>query len=360
MALSDGSPLTSRPIQYIELDDGIVLKRGCTELRVRGRGMAEVARRILMATTGKTTTCRDICLSFPPHLQTLARDVVEQLVARHMLIAGSPELPSNSLPETHQDIFYWHFGRSADEIGEKLNRVSIAIVGVNYISRQLAKSLIDSNWSNFQVIDFPLLRNLRLFTEAGVLNETMWSLPTPIHHNLWSSHQNDNPPICLVVTSDFGGPTLIQQWNALAVEHKWHCFPIFLKNLVGSIGPLVVPGETACFHCLCSREASHFKDPNLEQIVDECAFSSQPFIGFAPAMTSIVGELAAFELVKFYSGIVPPRIAGSLIEVNLMGPMIKVRRVLKLPRCAVCSPLHKTAPVEIVNQLHTQTNESLT
>lgn len=360
MELSDGSQLTSLPIQYIELDDGIVLKRGCTEIRVRGQGMAEVARRILMATTGKMTTCRDICLSFPPHMQKLAREVVEQLVARHMLISSSPEFRSNSLPETHQDIFYWHFGRSADEIGGKLNRVSLAIVGVNYISKQLAKSLIDSNWSNFQIIDFPLLRDLRLFTEEGVLNEAMWSLPTPIHHNTWSSHWKDNPPTCLVVTSDFGGPTLIQRWNALAVEHKWHCFPIFLKNLVGSIGPFIIPGETACFDCLCSREASHFKDLQVEQRVDECAFFSQPFIGFAPAMTSILGELAAFELVKFYSGIVSGGNAGSLIEVNLMRPMIKVRRVLKLPRCAVCSPLHKTASIEIVNQFSAQTNESMT
>jgi len=46
--------------------------------------------------------------------------------------------------------------------------------------------------------------------------------------------------------------------------------------------------------------------------------------------------------------------------VNLMRPMIKVRRVLKLPRCAVCSPLHKTASIEIVNQFSAQTNESMT
>ena len=53
-------------------------------------------------------------------------------------------------------------------------------------------------------------------------------------------------------------------------------------------------------------------------------------------MGSILGDLAAMELTKFFSGVMPVK-AGYLIEVNLLEPLMKTRRVLRVPRCLACA-----------------------
>jgi hypothetical protein len=49
--------------------------------------------------------------------------------------------------------------------------------------------------------------------------------------------------------------------------------------------------------------------------------------------------MAALELTKFYGGVLPFSRAGAMIEVNLMAPSLVTRRVLKIPRCTVCSKM---------------------
>ena len=56
-------------------------------------------------------------------------------------------------------------------------------------------------------------------------------------------------------------------------------------------------------------------------------------------MASIIGNIAAFELIKYYSEALPFIKVGSLIEVNLLATELKTRKVLKIPRCPTCSSL---------------------
>jgi hypothetical protein len=57
-------------------------------------------------------------------------------------------------------------------------------------------------------------------------------------------------------------------------------------------------------------------------------------------MASILGNIAAFELIKLYSGALPRSKVGTLIEVNLLGTKLTSRKVLKVPRCIICSQLN--------------------
>ena len=69
------------------------------------------------------------------------------------------------------------------------------------------------------------------------------------------------------------------------------------------------------------------------------AFDTQTVVGFHPSMASILGNIAAMELTKFYSQAMPLWNVGKLIEVNLLATRMIPRKVLKLPRCPVCGPL---------------------
>jgi len=161
---------------------------------------------------------------------------------------------------------------------------------------------------------------------------------------------------CLIATSDFGGMQLMREWNQFCYEANIQFFPVVLQNAVGYVGPLIVPGETACFECLRARQNSHLADPEIQRATEYRAFEGQLVNGFHPSMASVLGDIAAFELTKFY-GRVPRWRVGTLIEVNLLIPSIVTRKVLKIPRCSVCSQLNKHSPVTTDRVVYVPSNE---
>ena len=147
---------------------------------------------------------------------------------------------------------------------------------------------------------------------------------------------------CLVATSDFGGSHLMRQWNSFCVEQGVHFLPVVLDRFIGTLGPLVIPGETACYECFRLRENANMDAPEIDRAPEVGAPDRQAITGFHPAMASVLGEVAALELCKFYGGGVPFR-ANRVIEINLLHPSMTPRRLFRLPRCPVCSPSLKTS-----------------
>ena len=59
---------------------------------------------------------------------------------------------------------------------------------------------------------------------------------------------------------------------------------------------------------------------------------------------TVEGEIAAFELSRFYGGGLKPQV-GKLITVDLLESQVQARKVLKVPRCIACSPLNNRSSV---------------
>jgi thiazole/oxazole-forming peptide maturase SagC family component len=247
--------------------------------------------------------------------------------------------------ETSLDIFYWNFGVSSREVNQKLNRHRIVIQGVNCISYHLATAMKISGWEDYEVVDDPALRNLSMFDNAGLIT-TRWAndLKWPLDYKEWTNKTEMTSSDCLVATSDFGAIETMRAWNRYCVEQHCHFLPIVLKNGTGYVGPFVVPDETPCFECVQSRQNANLDDPEMERASEAMAFEGQKVVGFHPAMASILGDIAALELTKFYSDVLPRRNNGVLIEVNLLIPTVRARKILKIPRCIVCSALKKQPP----------------
>jgi molybdopterin-synthase adenylyltransferase len=328
-------------VHFIETRDGVILKRGCTEFKIAGAGAAEAVKKILAVAGNGGATREEILELFDPDAGPIIERLSEQLLNRRLLVPCEGE-DSAEDPESNLDIFYWHFGEQTTRVTERLNRHSLVILGVNCISRQLAASLAASEVENVHVLDHPRLRNLRLFDDAGKLKSDQWpaSLKGPQDWTDSLAHQSFD---CLIATSDFSGQEAMREWNTLCVQQNRHFLPVVLQDLIGYVGPLVVPGETACFDCLRIRRNSQMHDEKPRRFTEGVAFAGQGAIGFHPSMASIVGNIAAFELIKFYSETLPFLKVGTLIEVNLLATEVKSRKVLKIPRCPTCSPL-KTRP----------------
>ena len=332
------------PIQLIEKENGILLKRGSTILSVEGKGANDAVRSVVSSLEPPGSTREEITKKFAYSDRPAVDRFIEKLISNHLTVSHeSPEVSHHS-QENNLDIFYWQFDDSTAQVNQRINSQHIAILGVNFISRQLCAAFRASGIRNFEVVDYPRLRNSRWFKGSDGANPDSWTsattnLPFPRPYNSWKERSNPESLNCLVATSDFGGQSLFQEWNELCVKNNIPFFPVVLQDQIGYVGPIDIPGETACFECLRARQNSHREDRLTQKLLDESAPEGQSIIGFHPSMASILGDIAALEITKFFSGILPGRNVGTLIEVNLLNTKMESRKVLKVPRCPVCSPL---------------------
>ena len=349
------------PFQIIEIEDGILLKRGCTVLKIQGEGAEIVVQRILAALHKTPSTCEEVFHLFSAPERNAVKQLIEMLVSKRFLVVESEDISpiTNELPESHLDIFYWNFGLSTKEVVKRLYENPITILGINYISLRLLTSLVLSGWKNVEIVDNPLLRNMRLFDSKGNISIEDFPIPKGISlrdHKDWLTLTDPQSIKCLVVTSDFGGPSSFREWNQFCVDNQLSFLPVYLKDEVGFIGPLVIPGETSCFECFLARDKSNRIAQSHAQVINEHSFSGQHVTGFHPSMASILGDIAAIELNKFFGGRIPGWKVGMVLEVNLLNSQMIPRKVLKVPRCPVCSPLLKIPSINTQKDLFNSTD----
>lgn len=338
--ISVSPKLKALPCQLISIGNGVLLKRGCTEFRIVGERAAEIVRIVLETTANGGGTKEDICKRFAAHQRPAVEQLIKQLFVRRVLMPADGLAFPDEGQENSLGIFYWHFGEQTKQISRRLESRRIAVLGINEISRQLISSFVGSDVRDFDVVDDPELRNLRMFDETGGVKRQRWQFKSPRQLEEWKSQANPQPGSCLIATSDFGDQQRMRAWNEFCIKRRIHFLPIVLRNVVGYIGPFVIPGETACFECLRARQNANLRDPDAQRVAEAEAFKGQRIVGFHPSMASVLGDLAAIELIKFHSGALPRTPAGTLIEVNLLATELTARKVLKIPRCPVCSPLN--------------------
>ena len=346
--------LISLPVQLISAPEGILVKRGSTEFLVKGSDAAKAIRLVLNATRGAGASSHQIKKLFNRNDADRVDRLIKSLTDRRLLIPYDTNATSKGKGETNLDVFLWDIGESTRYAKGRLNTIRLSIVGVNYISRQLSLSLTASGYLNHVILDQPQHRNRYFFTKAGHLVPDQW--PTSVHQR--TVDNCDDFGDCLIATSDFGSQQSLCEWNRICLEKKVPFLPVILKNLVGYVGPLVISGETPCFECFMARQRSHSIDVQLEHLIDELAFEGQKTIGFHPSMAMSLGDIAAFEVCRFFSDTCAKREPGQIMEVDLLGGRAISRTVLKVPRCAACSPLHRSSVTNIKKVLFPEDRQS--
>jgi bacteriocin biosynthesis cyclodehydratase domain-containing protein len=331
--------LRAAPVNVIDIGDGVVIKRGRVEVKVAGEDAGKVVSVVLDAARNGDT--REHILSvFPPPEQPAVAALVDHLIGRRILTEGEDTPVSATDGEGPLDVFYWHFDTQSKDVRQRLGSKRIRIFGINEVSRRLIPGLYASAAAPLEVYDVPRLRNETLFGPSGEPKADLW-LGTPVKLRPFPADLDPESLDCLVATSDSGAIEQLCVWNEFCVLHNLQFFPVLLQDLVGYVGPMVVPGETACFECLRSRQNAHLMDYRSRRAVEAAFVHEQAVGGFHPSMASILGDIAALELTKHFGlGSKLARV-GTVIEVNLLGSEMKARRVMRLPRCPVCSRLNR-------------------
>ncbi len=335
--------LRALPASVLESGEQVVLKRGRAELTISGNGSARLVRRLL-GHAARGATHRDLLAAFPAGDRPAVANLIAELEARRFLVRS----PRGGVRrrETSEDIFYWHFDADAREVRRRLGKMPVTILGVNGISRQIAAGLLACGVRHMSVLDIPAFRDRRWFDARGRLRLGNWAgVPAPLAAA--DRGRALESAACILATSDGSATAGMSEWNDFCLRHRRHFLPAVLQDLIGYVGPLVIPGETACYECLRLRQDSNADNWELRRAIELSAFDVQPVAGSLPPMAMAVADVAAMVFVAFYGGALRTWYPGTMIEINLVGLRFDKRRVLRIPRCPACSSLRTRSSTDL-------------
>ncbi len=336
--------LKNHPIQLIETTTGIILRRGVTQIKIEGEKAGEIVQIILSFTEGAGSEKEEIINYFAEPFRENINELIQTLLDKRFIFAEAEGSESSEMdPETELEVFYWNFATKPLDVSGKINARRIIVFGVNSITRRMAETLPESGFENYQIIDFAPLRNAAFFHADGSLNATKWpvQLAQPLSYSDWIANLAAEEIAFLIAACDFGGTGALRQWNEFAVKNEIPYFPILLQNLIGFVGPSVFPGETPCLECARGRLNANQNDFQIREIADSFAQGGEFVNGFLPPLGSVLGDIAVVELIRNLAEPFGKRMFGRMIEVNLLRGQMDNHKVLKLPRCRVCSGMNQ-------------------
>lgn len=337
--MNDATPLAPLPFHILaRTDSEIVLTRGMVCVCITAEKALDCMRFVCDYLAVATPTRQELLEAAPMTLRDKVSEILDLLLERRLVIDARSNHPQLPVLESPLDVFNWHFARDILLPNHGLEHTRVAVVGYNDITRTLLPSLAAAGFADVTLIDDPFLRRGPTRDEderVSVVEPTEW-----IRDELRTTD-------IVVACSDSGSISILREWNALCVGKKVRFLPVLLRRMVGLVGPLVLPGDTACFECKVRREPD---GPELATDIEalEAEAARGEVAAFHPSMSGVVAHFAVMELVKFF-GNVPAMTAGVLFDINLLRPELVSRRILKLPGCPVCSTINRVPAYCVVD-----------
>jgi bacteriocin biosynthesis cyclodehydratase domain-containing protein len=146
----------------------------------------------------------------------------------------------------------------------------------------------------------------------------------------------------LIVGLDRWDPTLLRAFNEDCLRRGVPWLTVRAAGVrEGIVGPLFVPGATACFLCLSERLHSNLAFHGEHQALAEHLLRERT--GSCPsggllAHFEVLAGLAVTEAVKLLTGIAAPRTAGAFLTFEPLSLETGIHPVLRIPRCPACAP----------------------
>ncbi len=331
------------PLQVIAFSDGYILRRGSEQFTIVGAEAGDLIRVLGTLMQEGSFSLASVTQMFSAPDQEKVKFIIRQLARRGMVVADNDAHPED---ESAEDVFYWNYGSHTQDVVRELNDLHIALVGVGQLCLAIAGALANSGLRAVKVVDDLLLRTQTLFKEntftgaggrRGLAMEVLTSKD-------WISREN-TANSCLIACSDFGGRQLLLPWNEVCVEKNIAFLPVVIKDFTGWTGPLVIPGETPCFQCLCARQNMHLEA--YETLIEDAVSKEQIAVAGHPVMYGVLANLAVMRLLG-YLGKFPTENPDHVLELDFNTGRSESRRVLKIPRCPVCSTLNSYPETDLL------------
>jgi bacteriocin biosynthesis cyclodehydratase domain-containing protein len=138
----------------------------------------------------------------------------------------------------------------------------------------------------------------------------------------------------MIVARERPDPSLLHLLNRAAQQAGRPWLLARIDGNFGLVGPLFLPGRTACYNDLAALADAVVATPDMARKIRPQG-SGSPFFPGLPAYADIVAGLATLAAVQFLArrgcfGV------GRLVVIDFDRMMIDAEDVLRLPRCPVC------------------------
>lgn len=298
--------LSARGMRITRLSsDEAVVKKGFAEVRCRFPGVADVLERVAELADGCISE-EILVESFPPSIKSEVQLLVRGLRARGFFEKA----------EDHADSFWLSVGVLAPNAAVRLSEASAFVIGTGPIADSTASALVASGVGNVN---------------------TGSDVPTTGNCDLW----------CAAVEEP-ADPSLLDV-AARALSAGVVFLPTWIDDLCIRVGPMTHPYDTACLRCYLLRADSNDPEMEVHRLLRQQDNLDSCGAGLLPPMASMAGQIAGMEAVKYLSGL-PVTTAGHIIEMSLVPFRCDVRRVLRIPRCPMCSGVTRQgAPIVTID-----------
>lgn len=297
------APVPERPLlkpwyRLLELPDGLLLEHGRAVVSFSGRAATVLLPRLLPLLDGSRTE-HEVVAAVGERVEPAVRNALA-LLAEHGLLAEGPDVAAGPTARTASYLSQL----STDPPGEVASRLADARV------------LVEGDGALVQAVE-------RLLRRCGV----------------GRAGHDDRPDLILTAAAVEGAP-ILERRNAEALEHGVTWLPLgCFDGRTACVGPLVVPGETACHRCLVIRRDAC--SPGTGELRALRAVPVRARV--APPLLALVAALGAERAVRWL-GIRDPALPGALTTIEA-GAGLRVREdvLLRVPRCPACSASARTA-----------------
>jgi bacteriocin biosynthesis cyclodehydratase domain-containing protein len=276
---------------------GVTLRYGASALLFEGAAARTLLPRLLPLLDG-TRTADDLAAELGPPVRPAVDHALDLLAGRGLLRRRAPADDREDRARTVELLAATDPGaRSPEELRDALGEATVSVLGDGSLAGDVGRLLLRAGVGA---------------VERGWAADLVVAAPAP---------------------DDAGR---LEEWNAEALAHgvPWLQLVPF-DGSIAAVGPLFVPGETACHACFRLRRA-----------VDGTAAGERQLRAHhlsSPALDAAVAGLAASVAVQWLATH-DSAAAGCLLALE-PEPHLSLTRhaVYRVPRCPACSPLARTA-----------------
>ena len=344
----------------IQYDNGIWLFNVLTSKQFILKENPNVIKGLLRLCNGNKTTdeiIRQFKSMYPTVKNEQINHIMETLIKHHIILENDIEndLGDEYMIGYERNIeFFSEFETNnitRFEYQKRLRNAKVIIIGVGGIGATVVQTLISVGVGNITVVDFDIVERKNLprqpiyrISDLGIrkvdaiknqINQIKPEVVVNTINKKITSVEDVKEVIVghnLVIQACDSPRFLIRRWiNEACIKTKID----FLMVHSCMIGPLVIPGKTACNTCLEDyiRKSFPLYDQLVKEIINSSYHRPMPFIG---PMVMLSGVIAGMEAIKYITQYTKPITLNRVITVNPVSGEIRIVRIKRNKYCATC------------------------
>ncbi|MFT4926957.1 MAG: ribosomal protein S12 methylthiotransferase accessory factor [Phenylobacterium sp.] len=356
LGLSPAATITPNP-------DGVLLQSDLGDFQLHGQDVGQFIHHICPLLQGQHSES-DICLALPEYDDASIKSILNLLQQKGLVEALEPNRQFAPPWPTH-DRFLQAFGGEQKYSTQTLRDCHLLVIGLEPWSVKMIDELAHAGIGHIHIIDHEKLNHSDVLCHRPLQQHNIGQLRAQVLKTVLSEQapwcEISHEPLQLDAQQQLqlNHP---QAWDLVVVglckeaqywlhkcadyihQHQYLALYGAVDGLESRTGPVVSPGQSACWNCLRLRVLAGADNPQLAHQLDhqsrEGQQTSRDRTLLSP-MAVMCGQSLAMEALKLLLKYSPSNLVGKVQVHNLITNRADIHRIVPMPWCDVCGFDHQ-------------------